>query len=65
MWLAVFCIVHQSACFGKIFSQLKRRVPWQNLTAFLSIRSGNKQWNAIHRDVASISKMRVLLPAYK
>jgi hypothetical protein len=37
----------------------------QNLTGFLSFRSGNKQWKAIQRDVASISKARVLLLPYK
>jgi hypothetical protein len=32
---------------------------------FLSIHSGDKQWKAIHRDVASISKAIVLVPACK
>jgi len=38
------------------YCQLKCWVCWQHLTGFLSIHSGDKQWNAIHRDVASISR---------
>jgi hypothetical protein len=38
----------------------------QNLMrVFPSIHSGDNQWQAIHRHVASISNTRVLLPAYK
>jgi hypothetical protein len=37
---------------------------WRNLTGFLSIHSGDKQWKAIHRDVASMSKTCALLPAW-
>ena len=41
-------------------------VPLRNIwPGFLSIHSGDKQWKAIHCYVASISKARVLLLAYK
>jgi hypothetical protein len=42
----------------------RQSVP-KNLTRFLSVRSGDKQWKAIYPDVASISKARVVLLAYK
>jgi hypothetical protein len=62
------CVLYFSSVstFWQVFyCHLNCWVCWHNLTAFLSILSGDKQWKAIHRDMAAISKTRCFLPAYK
>jgi len=55
------CVLHllSASMFWLVFyCQLQCWVCWQNLTGFLSIHSGEKQWNAIHRNFISISNTK-------
>ena len=43
------------------FLLLDEELCWQNVTGLLSIHSGNKQWQTMHSDLASLAKIEVLL----
>ena len=65
MWLAVVFIFHWSVRSGMCSIASCSVECVCKVCLGFCINSGDQQWKANHRDVASISKTRVLPPAHK